>query len=55
MADLGLNIPSLVIFLVNFTILLAILYLFAFKPILKLLDQRSERIRESLEAADSAR
>jgi F-type H+-transporting ATPase subunit b len=55
MADLGLNIPSLVVFLVNFTILLAILYLFAFKPILKLLDQRSERIRESLEAADTAR
>ena len=55
MADLGLNIPSLLVFLVNFTILLIILYLFAFKPILKLLDQRSDRIRESLEAADNAR
>jgi len=52
--DLGFNIPSLVVFLVNFVILLGILYLFAFKPILKLLDQRSERIRESLEAAEVA-
>ena len=55
MAELGFNIPSLVVFLVNFAILLAILYLFAFKPILKLLDQRADRIRESLEAAEQAK
>ena len=55
MEDLGLNFPSLIIFLVNFLILLGILYLFAYKPILKAMDQRSDRIRESLEAADRAR
>ena len=55
MEDLGLNFPSLIIFLVNFLILLGILYLFAYKPILRVMDQRSERIRESLEAADRAR
>ena len=55
MAELGFNIPSLLVFLVNFVILLGILYLFAYKPILKLLDQRSERIRESLEAAEQAK
>ena len=55
MEDLGLNLPSLIIFLVNFLILLGILYLFAYKPILRVMDQRSERIRESLEAADRAR
>jgi F-type H+-transporting ATPase subunit b len=53
--DLGLNFPSLIIFLVNFLILLGILYLFAYKPILRTMDQRSDRIRESLEAADRAR
>jgi F-type H+-transporting ATPase subunit b len=40
---------------VNFLILLGILYLFAYKPILRVMDQRSDRIRESLEAADRAR
>ena len=55
MEDLGLNLPSLGIFMVNFLLLLGILYLFAYKPILKVMDQRSERIRESLEAADRAR
>ena len=55
MEDLGLNFPSLIIFLVNFLILLGILYLFAYKPILRLMDQRAERIKESLEAADRAR
>ena len=55
MEDLGFHLPSLIIFLVNFLILLGILYLFAYKPILRVMDQRSERIRESLEAADKAR
>ena len=55
MEDLGLNFPSLIVFLVNFLILLGILYLFAYKPILRVMDQRAERIKESLEAADRAR
>ena len=55
MADLGLNIPSLIVFLVNFVILLIILYLFAYKPLLRLMDQRTDKIREGLEAAESAR
>ena len=55
MAELGLNLPSLIAYLLNFLILLGILFFFAYKPILRLLDQRSERIRESLEAADRAR
>ena len=53
--ELGINIPSLVAYLINFVILLGILIVFAYKPILRALDQRSERIRESLEAADRAR
>jgi len=52
---LGIHFPSLAIYLVNFLIVLVLLYLFAYKPILKLMDQRADRIRESLEAADLAR
>ena len=55
MADLGLNYPSLIVFLVNFGILLVILYMFAYKPLLRLMDQRTDKIREGLEAAETAR
>jgi F-type H+-transporting ATPase subunit b len=40
---------------VNFSIVLGLLYLFAYKPVLKFLDQRSENIKESLDAAENAR
>jgi F-type H+-transporting ATPase subunit b len=53
--ELGVNLPSLIAYLVNFAILLGILFLFAYKPLLRVLDQRSERIRDSLAAADNAR
>ena len=52
---LGIHFPSLAIYLVNFLLVLLLLYLFAYKPILRLMDQRAERIRESLDAADTAR
>ncbi len=55
MTELGINLPSLIAYLLNFLILLGILYLMAYKPIIRLLDQRAERIRESLAAADQAR
>lgn len=55
MADLGVNLWLLIAYLVNFIILLGILRLFAYKPLLRVLDQRAERIRESLAAADRAR
>ena len=52
---LGIHVPSLLIFLVNFLLLLVILRLFAYRPILRLMDQRADRIRESLEASERAR
>jgi len=55
MADLGFHLPSLVVYLVNFTILLVILYAVGYKPILRMLDQRSESIRESVEAVERVR
>ena len=53
--ELGINLPSLIAYVVNFGILLGILFLFAYKPLIRLMDQRAERIRESLAAADQAR
>lgn len=55
MTELGVNLPSLIAYLVNFVILLGILALFVYKPLIRLMDQRAERIRESLAAADQAR
>ncbi len=52
---LGIHVPSLLIYLVNFLLVLVLLRLFAYKPILRLMDQRAERIRESLEASERAR
>lgn len=54
MTDLGFNFPSLIVFVVNFLILLGIMYLLAYKPILRVMDRRADQIRESLEAADRA-
>ena len=53
--ELGINLPSLVAYLVNFILLLGILGFFAYKPLMRMLDERTERIRESLEAAERAR
>jgi F-type H+-transporting ATPase subunit b len=55
MADLGINLPLLISQLVSFLILLVLLYFFAFKKVLKVLDERSGRIKESLEQAESVK
>jgi len=52
---LGINLPQLIAQIVNFTILLIVLRLVAFKPILKMLDERKRRINEGLNAAEIAR
>ena len=48
MVELGINLPLLIAYLVTFVILLAILYQFAYKPLMAAMDQRSERIQEGL-------
>ena len=55
MDELGLNIPVLVAQLVNFFLLLVVLRIFLYRPILNMLDRRSQRIREGLEAADQSK
>ena len=52
---LGLNLPAIVAQTVNFLILFFLLRAFLFKPILKMLDDRRDRIAEGLNAAETAR
>ena len=55
MEQLGIHFPSLIVYLVNFILLVVILYFVAYKRILALLDSRSERIKNSLDEAEKAR
>lgn len=55
MEGLGVNLPSLLSQLVSFALLMAILYLVAYKPILRIFDERSDRIRESIEQTEQIR
>lgn len=52
---LGLNLPQLIAQVVNFFVLLFVLRLVAYKPILKMLDERKQKIAEGLNAAEIAR
>jgi len=51
---LGINLGYLVSQIVNFTLLVVLLYFVAYKPILRMLDERSARIKKGLEDAEAA-
>ena len=53
--ELGFNIPVLFTQLVTFIILLLLLRVVAYKPIMRMMDERSRRIKESLEQAESVK
>jgi len=50
--ELGINWHGLLGQFVNFGILLALLLVFGYKPIMKMLDKRSRRIKESMDQAE---
>lgn len=49
---IGINLQLLVAFVINFIILLVLLGVFAYKPILKKLDERQAIIKESMDQAE---
>ncbi len=51
-ASLGINLPLLVVFIINFIVLLVLLRLFLYKPVLKMLDERARRTQEAMELAE---
>lgn len=55
MEGLGINLPTLIAQIVNFVILFGLLYLVAYKPIMRMLDERSKRVKESMEQTESIR
>jgi len=52
-ASLGINLPLLLAFVINFIILLALLGKFLYKPVLKMLDERTQKMKESMDWAES--
>jgi len=52
LAGLGINLPTLLAQIINFAILFGLLYLVAYKPIMRMLDERSRKIRESMEQTE---
>ena len=55
MDALGISPSGLITQLVSFLILFGVLYALLYKPILRMLDQRAGKIKESLETAQLAR
>ena len=52
LASLGINLPILLAQLINVVVLFGLLYLVAYKPIMKMLDERSRKIKESMEQTE---
>jgi len=52
---LGINLPLLIAFVISFVILFALLSLFLYKPVMKMLDERAKRIKESMERAEATK
>lgn len=55
MEGLGISIPTLITQVVSFIILLVLLRVFAYKPIMKMLDERSQRVKDSVEQAEAVK
>ncbi|OGO65312.1 MAG: ATP synthase F0 subunit B [Chloroflexi bacterium RBG_19FT_COMBO_47_9] len=51
MAKLGLNLGYLIFQILNFTILVILLYAWAYKPIINMMDKRKKKIAQGLEDA----
>ena len=53
MEGLGISLPTLLAQIINFAILLVLMYLVAYKPIMRMFDERSRKIKESIEQTES--
>jgi len=54
-ASLGINLPLLVVFVVNFIVLLIMLRLFLYQPVMKVLDERAKRTKDAMELAEATK
>ncbi len=51
LTKLGIDLPLMIAQLINFAILIVALSIFVYKPVLRVLDDRRERVRKSMEDA----
>lgn len=52
---IGLHLPTFLAYVANFLVLLGALYLIAYRPLLRSLRERRERIRQAIEDAEEAK
>mgnify|MGYP001143879448 CR=1 FL=1 len=52
MEGLGISLPMLIAQIINFVILFVLLYFVAYKPIMRMFDERSRKIKESMEQTE---
>ena len=53
--NLGISLPTLAAQLINFGILIGILFLVGYKPLMRMLDERSKRVKDSMEQAEQVK
>ncbi|MFH1662855.1 MAG: F0F1 ATP synthase subunit B [Chloroflexota bacterium] len=52
LGSLGINVSTLIAQVINFVILFGLLYFVAYKPILRMFDERSKRVKESIDQTE---
>ena len=52
-SSLGISLPLLLAFVINFIILLILLRKFLYRPVLKMLDERTQKVKESMDWAEA--
>ena len=52
LVELGFSLPTLIAQLVNVGVLLLLLYLVAYKPFMRMMDERSQKVKDSLDQAE---
>lgn len=55
LADLGIDLWSIVVYMANTGVVLTVLFFLAYKPLLKFIDERRKRIADSIEEANLLR
>ena len=50
--SIGINLPLLLAFVINFLLLFGLLSIVLYKPVLRMLDERQSKIKESIEQAE---
>jgi len=52
MEDIGISLTGFVAQLANFFILFGVLFILLYKPVMRMLKERSDRVKESMEQAE---